>query len=53
MIFYILWNYRFCYKEMKDNPEKRDESLEMLYEKRIQIIDQYRIDLSTARVNDS
>ena len=24
-------------------PEKRDESLEMPYEKRIQIIDQYRI----------
>ena len=33
--------YKFYYKETKDNPEKKDEALDMLYKKIIQIIDQY------------
>ena len=33
--------YKFYYKETKDNPEKKDEALEMLYKKIIQIIEQY------------
>ena len=33
--------YTFYYRETKDNPEKRDEALEMLYRKINQIIEQY------------
>lgn len=33
--------YKFYYKETKDNPEKKDETLEVLYKKIIRIIEQY------------